>query len=378
MAGGVLGGVILLAGCSSAPAKDPQGTAPAAEPAAPGSERPAPTQSAEPEPEPIVLPDCEEANATAEGEQATFFASGLASSLQPWNYETEVLSFAQYTGPSAQDAAAQASQRRVCSWALYTVNAMTQTTAELPPETRDSFLAALRDSDYIESARGAATVFTHVVDRVSTSIAQITTTATHIFLGDVWITIIDTGAENYEQAAIDAVLAANPALADGDAAGTAGGDATASDAGSCASEPVAKIIEAGVKRIAPRAEGAASGSLGGWDLAQAIAWAPDSYDQCAALSWVLLPTAQATGSSPTHLMFFSRGEFVGTDSAHGIAFRPTVTRISDDSISADYLWMQPGEITATASGRAVSTYTWDAGAKQVVRTGELPPNASGG
>lgn len=97
------------------------------------------------------------------------------------------------------------------------------------------------------------------------------------------------------------------------------------------------------------------------------------YDPCADLSWIVLPVTGGTVSSPYAVMLFHRGEFVGPATEESYGFGHDVERVADDTITITYRYVQPGEANADASGRATSTFTWDAGAGEVVRTGELPP-----
>lgn len=205
---------LTLAGCTAAP----QAAAPTREPAATTAEpatTPTPTPTPTPEPEPVVFPECTALNATAEQEQAEFFATGLADLVKDRARETDRAAFTEFTGPSAQLAAESAVQHRACLWILYITAGLTEYAAELPAAPRDAFIAALRDSDYVESTNGPATVFTHKVVKPG---AERPFTVSHIFIGEVWLTLIGDGALQYDHASIDAILAVNPGLADSAAA----------------------------------------------------------------------------------------------------------------------------------------------------------------
>lgn len=209
---------LTLAGCAAAPqaaapAREPAATAPG--PVATPTPGPTPTPTPTPTPEPLVFPECTALNAVAEQEQAEFFATGLAELVKDRPRETDRAAFTEFTGPSAQLAANAAVQHRACLWVLYITAGITEYAAELPAAPRDAFIAALRDSDYVESTNGPATVFTH---RVFKPGAERPFTVSHIFMGEVWLTLIGDGALQYEQASIDAMLAANPGLADSAAA----------------------------------------------------------------------------------------------------------------------------------------------------------------
>lgn len=99
-----------------------------------------------------------------------------------------------------------------------------------------------------------------------------------------------------------------------------------------------------------------------------------TYDECAALSWVVLGIHGPTGSSPYQIMLFHHGQYIGVTSDQAIAFAPQVARIDDGSIEVTYTWTREGETTASASGRSVSVFTWDEASGSVVHSGEWPPS----
>lgn len=103
-----------------------------------------------------------------------------------------------------------------------------------------------------------------------------------------------------------------------------------------------------------------------------------SYDHCAPLSWIVLPIAGPTGSSPYQIMLFNRGEFVQTATEQAYGFHPRVRRLSENKISVTYTWSRDSEGTADASGHSTSIFGWDDASAQVTRTGELPPGTDGG
>lgn len=104
-------------------------------------------------------------------------------------------------------------------------------------------------------------------------------------------------------------------------------------------------------------------------------WSVDSlstYDPCAALSWVTL-SGGGTGSSPRQQMLFHHGDYLGTTTAEPIGFHPATVRLSDSSIQVTYTYKKDGESNAEASGRAVSTYTWNESTESIDHAGEWPP-----
>lgn len=107
-----------------------------------------------------------------------------------------------------------------------------------------------------------------------------------------------------------------------------------------------------------------------WDAANADY---SGYDPCAPLSWSLVTLEFATVSSPTAILLFHDGEYLGTATEQAYGFTPAVERTADDAISVTYRFTQGMESNAEASGRAVATYTWNAATDSVEMAGELPP-----
>lgn len=99
----------------------------------------------------------------------------------------------------------------------------------------------------------------------------------------------------------------------------------------------------------------------------------EGYDPCAALSWISISIEGGTASSPYQIMLFHDGQYIGTTASDGIGFHPDVVRLSDSEIQVTYMYMLDGEATAEASGRAVSTFTWDDTSGSIVHGGEWPP-----
>lgn len=93
------------------------------------------------------------------------------------------------------------------------------------------------------------------------------------------------------------------------------------------------------------------------------------FDPCADLSWIAVPIEGATGSSPTLVMLYHKGEYLGTTTseAHWIG---DIRRDSDSQITVEHRFPKEGEGTANASGRTDATFTWNG--EKVVMTGEVP------
>jgi hypothetical protein len=107
-----------------------------------------------------------------------------------------------------------------------------------------------------------------------------------------------------------------------------------------------------------------------WDVAGADT---SGYDPCAALSWVLLGLDGSTGGSPWAVLLFHDGRYLGTATKEQYGFHPDVARSSASAVRVTYHYPEPGESVADASGRTTATYTWDAAARRVVMSGNVPP-----
>jgi hypothetical protein len=107
-----------------------------------------------------------------------------------------------------------------------------------------------------------------------------------------------------------------------------------------------------------------------WDAANADY---SGYDPCAALSWSLVTLEGATASTPTAVLLFHSGAYLGTATEKAYGFTPAVERTADDAISVTYRFPQGMESNAEASGSAVATFTWNAATDSVEMSGDLPP-----
>ena len=111
-----------------------------------------------------------------------------------------------------------------------------------------------------------------------------------------------------------------------------------------------------------------------WNLDRAD---PNTYDPCAALSWVVLGLKGGMASSPVQIMLFHRGQYIGVTASEPINYWPEVVRLDDAAIQVTYTWTRDGESNAEASGRSVSIFTWDEQTQSVVHSGEWPPGVAG-
>ena len=110
-----------------------------------------------------------------------------------------------------------------------------------------------------------------------------------------------------------------------------------------------------------------------WNLDRAD---PNTYDPCAALSWVVLGLKGGMASSPVQIMLFHRGQYIGVTASEPINYWPEVVRLDDAAIQVTYKWPRDGETTAGATGRSVSIFTWDKQTQSVVHSGEWPPGVA--
>lgn len=196
-----LAGCSLLAGGAEDP--EPEPTPTSTREAAPS---PAPESTVEPTPEenaPVVIPGCEGILTDA---QVAAFAPTYVAIADP--DATRLYEVHRHTlGPVALQSLDSALQVRHCSWGLPNSDDLVHViVAELPGDVRDSFIAELRNSVYVESQSDDVAVF---VDPNGTP---------HVgrnwygFKGPIWVAMVpnhdDVGAQIFEN-----LEAANPGLA---------------------------------------------------------------------------------------------------------------------------------------------------------------------
>lgn len=151
------------------------------------------------------------------------------------------------------------------------------------------------------------------------------------------------------------------------AATTAASSATPEPSGSCANTSAEQAVNENIDKVGP------AFPKGNVPDAEWVAIDTETYDPCADLSWVTLTIRSGTASSPSQQMLFHDGEYLGTTTKEGIAFSPATVRLSDSAIQVTYRWAKEGESNAGASGRAVSTYSWNPNTESVDHAGEWPP-----
>lgn len=141
---------------------------------------------------------------------------------------------------------------------------------------------------------------------------------------------------------------------------------TAQDSSSAAAltqaqcEPSSVPVSTNAATIAPPLPGAT------WSVYQ-------TGNLCGTLGYAELATTGGTGSSPTQLLLYNDGEFLGT----GITCNALgqVTGSTGDSISVQYRWPLGNDSNASMSGRANVTFQWNGSSVDLV--GDLPQDAIG-
>lgn len=202
--------LLAIVGCADTGAPDSGAPSRTTAPTAPSTEAP----TADPEPQTIVLPDCESMNATIQGESDEFYAlANTGGGVSAHRGEVDATIFNDSVGPVARNAMAEAVQLRGCTWPVQYHNIVTQYVAEIPSETQESLIAELRDSLYVESTAGPALRFDHTEHGDPDALITIDTDITYLFLGEVWIAIVGNGQLDYAQGALDGLFAVNPGLA---------------------------------------------------------------------------------------------------------------------------------------------------------------------
>lgn len=131
---------------------------------------------------------------------------------------------------------------------------------------------------------------------------------------------------------------------------------------SCSSESGQAALHNNIAKVPPRDWE--------WDTSYAD---PSTYDPCAALSWILVPTKGGTTSSPYQIMLFHNGEYLGTATSRAYGYWPKVTRANDASINVVYHYARDGEAVALHTGETYASFTWDDAAQRVVMRGNVPP-----
>jgi hypothetical protein len=146
-------------------------------------------------------------------------------------------------------------------------------------------------------------------------------------------------------------------------------ESQASDSASCATTSGAEALEEAISKVPP--------PFPNMPLDEENQWSrnipTDTYDPCAALSWIGLEIDRASLSSPYQVVFFHNGVYVGRAVNTEFGFPPQVTQINGTTIEIGFSWPEDDEPNAMATVRATSTYSLDETTGRIIREGELPP-----
>lgn len=174
------------------------------------SETPTPPATTEPSaPAALVIPSCEMLNPAAQKLTDQMLAKypdrDIVHGEQPVDRVSDVL------GPAANTALGKATKTRVCAYPFHYEAGLYQLVSELSGAPKDSLVAAVRgDKDFISSTRGPAQIY--VWKQTLSDGHWGTAYTTHVFLGDFWVAMYGP-TDEFTNSAIDALLAANPQLA---------------------------------------------------------------------------------------------------------------------------------------------------------------------
>lgn len=102
-------------------------------------------------------------------------------------------------------------------------------------------------------------------------------------------------------------------------------------------------------------------------------WIAGAYDEsvapCPQLVWLMAETPGGTASSPSHVLFFHDGTYLGTATSDAYAYTQVVGA-NGNTVSVQYRWLEADDANCCPSGGpAVIDYVWDSG---VVMTQPLP------
>lgn len=159
---------------------------------------------------PVQIPECDAANPLAAQESHEFFTS-IETDVSALTGPVDLETFTRLSGPVAQQAMERAEDLHGCQWPLYLAgNNLVQYTVVLPADAETTLVAGLRNSDFVESTLGPATLFTHSVDDPQGYRMTGSTTIQYLLLDGVWLSIFETGESDYAPSALDALIALNP------------------------------------------------------------------------------------------------------------------------------------------------------------------------
>ena len=153
---------------------------------------------------------------------------------------------------------------------------------------------------------------------------------------------------------------------------TASNDAdntSVSNEDACAASTGAQALEEAIQQIPPPFPSQPLDAENQWSRNSPT----DTYDPCAAFSWISLHIDQATSSSPYQIVFFHHGAYAGRAVDTSFAFPPRINEVSETAIEVGFSWPEDDEPNAMATVKATSTYSLDESTGKIIREGELPP-----
>ncbi|MBK0419594.1 hypothetical protein JD276_11170 [Leucobacter sp. CSA1] len=198
---GAVAAVLLVALSACAPEPTSESQESPAETETPTS---SPAETTGPPPEtgsPIVIPECERLI------PLNRIVGRFSPEWAPVPEDQQLVEiFEGAIGPVARESLDRASQRRFCAWGIPNSDGLIHiNVAELPQDVRDRLVAALRESDYIESEEAGAEVFISEIEGPFVGAHDIW----YGFAGNVWVTSLGSGLGDL---AIEGMRAANPGL----------------------------------------------------------------------------------------------------------------------------------------------------------------------
>lgn len=98
-----------------------------------------------------------------------------------------------------------------------------------------------------------------------------------------------------------------------------------------------------------------------------------AYDDCAGLAALPVTVEGATGSSPSHVLLFHHGRYIGTATAQQYPHGHRITRVDDNTLTVEYPYAPKSSGSTVPTESTTATFTFDESTGTVVMTGQLPP-----
>lgn len=106
----------------------------------------------------------------------------------------------------------------------------------------------------------------------------------------------------------------------------------------------------------------------GWAIREA---STDPIDACPDLSYLQVDVQYATAGSPTQILFFHHGTYLGTGTAAATSYT-SVIDVTPDAVTARYRWIVGDEpFSSPQGGPSTVTYRWNGSG--VTAEGQFPP-----